>query len=106
LLSSDKRVRIAYLLECCADLVCLESRAGAGCMEAQAGVTALQHARLRCMVRCSDGSGERVWWLLVCEKNGVSDQKLQNILQIGARGRGLAWLDSSGPRDGLHTARG
>lgn len=60
LLSSDKRVRIAYLLECCAGLVRPWSRAGAGCMEAQAGVSALQHARLRCMVGCSDGSGERV----------------------------------------------
>jgi hypothetical protein len=99
LLSSDKRVRIAYLLECCAGLFRPWSRAGAGCMEAQAGVSALQHARLRCIVGCSDGSGEREWWLLVCKKDGVSDQKLQNILQIGARGRGLAWLDSSGPRD-------
>jgi hypothetical protein len=30
-------------------------------------------------------------WLLVWEENSVEDQKLQNI-QIGVRGRGLAWL--------------
>jgi hypothetical protein len=39
LLSSDKRVRIAYLLECCAGLFRPWSRAGAGCKEAQAGVS-------------------------------------------------------------------
>ena len=56
----QQRVRVAYLLECCAGLIRWWSRAGAGCMEAQAGVTALQHARSCCMFECGDGFSERV----------------------------------------------
>jgi hypothetical protein len=56
----QQRVRVAYLLECCAGLIRSWSRAGAGYMEAQAGVTALQHARVCSMFGCSDGCGERV----------------------------------------------
>jgi len=43
-------VRIAYLLRVLRrPASVLESRAGAGCMEAQSGRTALHHARACCM---------------------------------------------------------